>query len=170
MRARPKCQRRIDSSTGHHFCGDDHRKHCPPYTQYAPWSVAGNKISQCAEPLCNMSSWHHENAIPNGEHKIVGSRTTRHYGGPSDTHSTHTRAHRLLLVSGLPLHSLYHLPTTHSLAHQRERSSDHITHDSYVFLHPFCVPRCESDPLRMRLVCDFIYLFVNMFVVRYLFH
>lgn len=49
------------------FCGDDHRKHLPT-KQHTHRSLCalwyGNKISQCAEPLCNMSSWHHENAIP----------------------------------------------------------------------------------------------------------
>lgn len=122
VRTRQKWQRRI----GHHFCNVDHRKHCTPY---ASQSVVGNKISQCAESLCNMSTWHHENAIPDGEHKIVGSRTTL-------WRSIRCTPFALtLVVSASPTHSLAHTVCIFSLR-LPTRSPDHIER---LILFEFCV-------------------------------
>lgn len=110
---------------GHHFCNVDHRKHCAPY---APSSVVGNKISQCAESLCNMSSWHHENAIPK-RRNIKQQAAEQHYGGPSHVHRSpltlvgeaqlfrfHTHCSHLSVC--LLFFFFFSLPT---------RCSDHIT-------------------------------------------
>lgn len=137
-----------------------HHTHAVRTIVCAVCSVVGNKISQCAESLCNMSSWHHENAKPNGEHKIVGSQTTlwrSMWSTPialREWSASPTLLRLRILVSGLA-------------CQQVTRSADHITR---LILFEVCVyscPICEHDPMRDYICCcDFIYLFIKMFVVR----